>query len=196
MTVETISWSISTKVWDRTRIEIATPGSAVRHASVARHVTDCATRPGKKRMILRYHFLDFALGNSYFPSTLKLWNELDTQDRTLPTISRFKSNIKTIPDKILYYTNVGERKDTTMMTRIRHRSSSLKADFYGVNIIQVLGVVVELLSKTQNTIVFECPLYTYQRNNLFNNLHRLQINDADVSILKAGSHNYDGNVKR
>ena len=27
---------------DRTR----DPGSAVRHASVARHVTDCATRPG------------------------------------------------------------------------------------------------------------------------------------------------------
>ena len=26
---------------------LATPGSAVRHASVARHVTDCATRPGK-----------------------------------------------------------------------------------------------------------------------------------------------------
>ena len=26
-------------------IELATPGSAVRHASVARHVTDCATRP-------------------------------------------------------------------------------------------------------------------------------------------------------
>ena len=37
--------SISTKVWDRTGIELATPGSAVRHASVARHVTDCATRP-------------------------------------------------------------------------------------------------------------------------------------------------------
>ena len=27
-------------------IELATPGSAVRHASVARHITDCATRPG------------------------------------------------------------------------------------------------------------------------------------------------------
>ena len=46
MTVEIISWSISTKVWDRTGIELATPGSAVRHASVARHVTDCATQPG------------------------------------------------------------------------------------------------------------------------------------------------------
>ena len=46
MTVEIISWSISTKVWDRAGIELATPGSAVRHASVARHITDCATRPG------------------------------------------------------------------------------------------------------------------------------------------------------
>ena len=46
MTVEIISRSISTKVWDRTGIKLATTGSAVRHASVARHVTDCATRPG------------------------------------------------------------------------------------------------------------------------------------------------------
>ena len=45
MILEIISRSISTKVWDRTGIELATPGSAIRHASVARHVTDCATRP-------------------------------------------------------------------------------------------------------------------------------------------------------
>ena len=44
MTVEIISRSISTKVWYRAGIELATPGSAVRHASVARHVTDRATR--------------------------------------------------------------------------------------------------------------------------------------------------------
>ena len=46
MTVEIISWSISTKVWDRPGIELATPGSAVSFASVTRHVTNCATRPG------------------------------------------------------------------------------------------------------------------------------------------------------
>ena len=39
MTVEIISRSISTKVWYRAGIELTTPGSAVRHASVARHVT-------------------------------------------------------------------------------------------------------------------------------------------------------------
>ena len=52
MTVEIISWSISTKEWDRTGIELATPGSAVRLASVARHVTDCATRPGRSSVMI------------------------------------------------------------------------------------------------------------------------------------------------
>ena len=46
MTIEIISLSISRKALDWTRIELATPGSAVRHASVDRRVTDCATRPG------------------------------------------------------------------------------------------------------------------------------------------------------
>ena len=48
MTVEIISKSISTKVWDRAGIELATPVSAVRFAPVARHSTDCATRPGPR----------------------------------------------------------------------------------------------------------------------------------------------------
>ena len=51
MTVEIISRSISTKLWDRAGIELVTPGSAVRLASVARHVTDWATRPGPLIML-------------------------------------------------------------------------------------------------------------------------------------------------
>ena len=32
-----------------------TPGSAVRFTSVARHITDCATRPGKETALLSTH---------------------------------------------------------------------------------------------------------------------------------------------
>ena len=39
MTVEIISCSISTKVWDLAMIKLATPGSAVGH------ITDCSKRP-------------------------------------------------------------------------------------------------------------------------------------------------------
>ena len=47
MTVEIISWSISTKVWDKAGIKLRTPWAAVRQASVARHLSDCAMPPGK-----------------------------------------------------------------------------------------------------------------------------------------------------
>ena len=36
------------KVWDRARIKLATPRSAVRLVSTVRHITDCATWPGLK----------------------------------------------------------------------------------------------------------------------------------------------------
>ena len=40
--MEIISLSISMKVWDWARIELATLGSAIRQASTFRHVTNCA----------------------------------------------------------------------------------------------------------------------------------------------------------
>ena len=45
MTVEIISWSISTQIWDQAGIELTTPGYAVRLTPVVPHVIDCATRP-------------------------------------------------------------------------------------------------------------------------------------------------------
>ena len=57
MTVEIISWSISTKVWDLAGIELPTPGSAVRHASVARHVTEGTIKYLENRLdAINFHF--------------------------------------------------------------------------------------------------------------------------------------------
>ena len=55
MTLDIISWSISMKVWDRNRIKLLTPGSAVRHASVVRHFTNCPTRPDIEWQIYPYN---------------------------------------------------------------------------------------------------------------------------------------------
>ena len=83
-----------------------------------------------------------------------------------------------------------------MLTRIRHRSNSLKAYLYGVNVISSPGCGCGAPIENADHYFFECPLYTNQRNNLFINLNRLQINDADVAVLTAGSHNYDENTNR
>ena len=68
MIIEIISRSISTKVWDWARIKLATPGSAVRLASAAGQVTDCATWPGKKILCTGNTLNDFFLINTYWGS--------------------------------------------------------------------------------------------------------------------------------
>ena len=50
MTIEIISWSISMQILDRALIELGTPGSPVRCASLVRNVTDCAALPGKAKL--------------------------------------------------------------------------------------------------------------------------------------------------
>ena len=135
--------------------------------------------------------------NSYFPSTLKLWNELDPQIRTLPTLSQFKSNIKVMSDKIADYTNVGERKYSIMLARIRHRSSSLKADLFNVNIIPSPACGCGAPSENAEHYLFECQLYTNQRNILMHNLHALlHLHDVNVKVLTTGSNNYDDITNR
>ena len=67
---------------------------------------------------------------SYFPSTLKLWNDLNTETRNIPTLLQFKSSIRHQPPRVGEYLSVGERKYNIVLTRIRHRCSSLKHVFF------------------------------------------------------------------
>ena len=64
MTIEIISWSISTKVWDRVGIKLATPGSAFRLTSVARHVTDCANGHTESNQICLVTYLHMWVSRS------------------------------------------------------------------------------------------------------------------------------------
>ena len=52
MAVENISRSISTKVWDRARIELAPHGSAVRHVTDSATPTDQTSDSGVMSLIL------------------------------------------------------------------------------------------------------------------------------------------------
>ena len=84
MTVEIISWSISTKVWDLAGIKLATPGSAVRRASVVRHVTDCARRPGQysrsgSYLVIGQYSRFFLFVLLLYVSSQKLWSWGDGQ---------------------------------------------------------------------------------------------------------------------
>ena len=59
--------------------------------------------------------------NSYFPSTPRLWNELDQNTRNLSLVLEFKNRIKSqITDKPTNYTIPSERANEIPLTRMKH----------------------------------------------------------------------------
>ena len=83
MTVEIISWSISTKVWDQAQIELVTPGSAVRYASLVRQITHCTMGRGMTLFTCQcMHWIEKPL------------NIVDFLEKTLKNKSALKSTRK------------------------------------------------------------------------------------------------------
>ena len=68
--------------------------------------------------------------NSFFPSTLKLWNELPLNIRNSSSVSQFKANVRSPHLKPPNYLYVGERKYNILLTRLRHNCSSLNSDLF------------------------------------------------------------------
>ena len=64
------------KVWDRAGIELATPGSAVRFASVARRVADCATQPGLSLTSFWTRIVPYDISNMVIYVTLTVLTKL------------------------------------------------------------------------------------------------------------------------
>ena len=81
MTLKIISQSISMKVWDRAWIEFATPGSTVRLAYVARHVTNWAMQGHSH---LKKSHLDA------FSFRLFIWSLLNTASKLSICCSNFE----------------------------------------------------------------------------------------------------------
>ena len=102
----------------------------------------------------------------FFPSTLKLWNDLDPQIRCSSSLLQFKRAI-THKGKATSFLIRGDRSTEIALTRIRHNGSSLNADLYRVNIIANPNCTCDPFIETAEHYFFECSLYAEQRNSLF-----------------------------
>ncbi|PJE78142.1 hypothetical protein CI610_02927 [invertebrate metagenome] len=74
--------------------------------------------------------------NSFFPSTLRNWNNLDDNVKSL-SLSSFKLALsQPISTSLPCYYNYGERKFNIIHTKLRYKCSSLKDDLFRVNLAE------------------------------------------------------------
>ena len=106
--------------------------------------------------------------SSFFPATLRLWNDLDLSIRNSSTLVEFKAKLRNQDqkDKANDILSIGERKHSIILTRIRHNCSSLNADLNRVSIVPSSACTCGANFKTAQHYFFECRNYTNQRHNL------------------------------
>jgi hypothetical protein len=102
---------------------------------------------------------------SFFPSTIKLWNSLPDNVKSLPTFSKFIKTIQPVQIPVASFYNIGNRK-----TKLRHtcRCSGLNADLFRVNLKNDPRCVCGHLFEDAIKFFLERPLHQHYRTSLFN----------------------------
>ena len=122
---------------------------------------------------------------SFFPSTLKLWNDLDQSFRNLPTLSQFKRRLKKqlIRSNTYSATSREERTGDIILSRIRHKCSSLQADLYSVNIVTNPFCTCGPYIENAEHFFFECSHFDNQRTHLMASLSNVVNITLDLLLM-------------
>ena len=111
--------------------------------------------------------------NSFFPSTIKEWNNLDPQIRKSKSISIFKSNIlkfiRPKPNNFYYCHNP---KGIKLLTRLRLGLSHLREHKFEHNFQDCLNPICLFGNEIENSThyLLHCPTYTNERLTLLNKI--------------------------
>ena len=122
--------------------------------------------------------------SSFFPATLRLWNDVDLSIRNSSTLVEFKAKLRNQDqtDKANDILSTGERKHSIILTRIRHNCSSLNADLNRVNIVPSSACICCANFETAQHYFFECRNYTNQRYNLLRALSFASVVTLDTLL--------------
>jgi hypothetical protein len=113
---------------------------------------------------------------SFVPSTISLWNNLETSIRSTPTLDSFKIKLKPPLFKPPKYFGEGSRRLNIIHARLRHQCSSLNADLYRINLIENPNCNCGAPYEDVIHYFLECPLYQIQRTNLCNDIENIELN--------------------
>jgi hypothetical protein len=111
--------------------------------------------------------------NSFFPRTIRLWNNLDLEIQNSLSLPTFKNSISPITkeQKILYY---GERWSNVHHARMRMGCSKLNSHLhFNIHVIPTPRCLCGHINETPEHFFFNCPITTPMRNTLLNNLRLL-----------------------
>jgi hypothetical protein len=128
--------------------------------------------------------------NSYFPQSIKDWNELATRDREIGTINTFKEHLKKKSGfKVNHLYHLYSTKAALNHTRIRLGLSGLASQRFDYKHIKDPKCTrCNAKSESPAHFFLTCPLYAAHRVEFLGQIcHVLQNNGIEVDLTKTNS---------
>ena len=165
--------------------------------------------PSAHQYNLRTGALQFKIPNirttsymeSFFPSTVKQWNNLPDYIRNASSISSFKNMLKSyFCKKVNELYHFGERRYNVLHCQIRNKASNLNLDLYsqGLSVTPMCDNCNNFIEDAYHYF-FICSKYATSRKILIHSIQSVTGADyqPEIDLLLYGSANYefDSNIK-
>ena len=105
--------------------------------------------------------------DSFFPSTIILWNSLDSDTKASPSLATFKRNIYKSLEKPPSYCYCGTRPGQVHHVRPRTESSSLNHHLFKHNLVDNPDCNCGMGRETVKHFLLDCSRYIIARSQLF-----------------------------
>lgn len=123
---------------------------------------------------------------SVIPSSLKLWNDLDTNIRDSPSLVCFKSRIKELfkPPIVPKFFLIGERSQSIYHARIRNNCSNLNFDLFNNHLKDNPNCLCGEGVEDAKHFFFKCNCYLNERLRLFTNTRQFHPLSTDKLLFE------------
>ena len=135
------------------------------------------------------------LQDSFFPKTIRMWNELSAGKKAATSVGQFKENIKPEKSRIPQYVYEGERKLQIPHTRMRLRNSDLNEDLYIINLTETPECACGYGVEDYEHFLKDCIRYNNIRRRVWEKFY-IDFQPYEVEELLEGDHNKDDDENR
>jgi hypothetical protein len=110
--------------------------------------------------------------NSYFPQTIRDWNNLEKETRNATCFENFSEQLKPeTKQKDRYY--AGTRKGSILHTRLRTQNSDLNSHLFNINLVPNPKCMCGAGDETTEHYLLVCDNYDQERLEMLNDLYLL-----------------------
>ena len=119
---------------------------------------------------------------SFFPSSLKLWNNLPNHIRETDSLTGFKSHISARKVKAPNYFSAGNRKLNIIHTQLRYSNSRLNADLYKFGLIENPYCCCKFDYENSYHYFMNCVNYSDIREEMVRNINKILDDKVIVTL--------------